>query len=95
MSVSIKDVEYIAKLAKLEFNETEATKMAKELNSILDYMNKLNELDTSKVEPLSHVIDLKNVFREDKVKESLPVDEILKNAPSKTDEFFRVPKVIG
>jgi aspartyl-tRNA(Asn)/glutamyl-tRNA(Gln) amidotransferase subunit C len=95
MSVSIKDVEYIAKLSKLEFNETELTRMAKELNSILDYMNKLNELDTSKVEPLSHVIDIKNVFREDKIKESLPVEEILKNAPSKTDEFFRVPKVIG
>jgi aspartyl-tRNA(Asn)/glutamyl-tRNA(Gln) amidotransferase subunit C len=95
MSVSIKDVEHIAKLAKLKFNETELIKMAKELNSILDYINKLNEIDTSNVEPLSHVIDLKNVFREDKVKESYPVEEVLKNAPSKTNEFFKVPKVIG
>jgi aspartyl-tRNA(Asn)/glutamyl-tRNA(Gln) amidotransferase subunit C len=95
MSVSLKDVEHIAKLAKLRFNDDELNRMAKEMNSILEYINKLNELDTSKVEPLSHVIDLKNVFREDEVKESYPVKEILKNAPSKTDEFFRVPKVIG
>jgi aspartyl-tRNA(Asn)/glutamyl-tRNA(Gln) amidotransferase subunit C len=95
MSVSIKDVEHIAKLAKLKFNDNELNKIAGELNSILDYMTKLNELDTSKVEPLTHVIDVKNVFREDKVKESFPVEEILKNAPSKTEEFFRVPKVIG
>jgi aspartyl-tRNA(Asn)/glutamyl-tRNA(Gln) amidotransferase subunit C len=58
-------------------------------------MEKLNELDTSNVEPLSHVIELSNVLREDKVRPSYPQEEVLKNAPSKTDKFFKVPKVIG
>jgi aspartyl-tRNA(Asn)/glutamyl-tRNA(Gln) amidotransferase subunit C len=57
-------------------------------------MEKLNELDTSNVEPLAQVIPLTNVFREDVVKPSQPVSEIVKNAPSKTDKFFKVPKVI-
>ena len=95
MKVSKNDIEYIAKLAKLKFNNEEATKMQDELNKILEYVEKLNELDTSEVEPLSHVIDLKNVDREDVVNQTLTADDILKNAPSKTEKFFRVPKVIG
>jgi len=65
-----------------------------QFNRILEYIDKLNELDTTDVEPLYHVIDLKNVFREDIVKESYPREEILKNAPSRTEFFFKVPKVI-
>ncbi|MFZ1082787.1 MAG: Asp-tRNA(Asn)/Glu-tRNA(Gln) amidotransferase subunit GatC [Candidatus Kryptoniota bacterium] len=94
MAVTIKDVEHIAKLAKLEFNEDEKAKFTEQFNEILAFMEKLNELDTSKVEPLSHVIELRNVFREDVVKPSLPTEEALKNAPSKTEKFFKVPKVI-
>ena len=95
MKVSKNDIEYIAKLAKLKFNDEEAAKMQDELNKILEYVEKLNELDTSEVEPLSHVIDLKNVDREDVVNQTLTADDMLKNAPSKTEKFFRVPKVIG
>lgn len=95
MAVTIKDVEHIAKLAKLEFNEDEKVKFTEQFNEILAFMEKLNELDTSNVEPLSHVIELQNVFREDKVKPSIPTEEALKNAPAKTDKFFKVPKVIG
>lgn len=94
MAVTIKNVEHIAKLAKLEFNEDEKAKFTEQFNEILAFMEKLNELDTSKVEPLSHVIELRNVFREDVVKPSLPTEEALKNAPSKTEKFFKVPKVI-
>lgn len=94
MAVTLKDVEHVAKLARLEFSEQEKEKLVKQMNRILEYMEKLNELDTSKVEPLLHVIPLTNVFREDKAKPSLPVSEILKNAPAKTDKFFKVPKVI-
>ena len=94
MAVTIKDVEHIAKLAKLEFNEDEKAKFTEQFNEILAFMEKLNELDTSKVEPLSHVIELRNVFREDVVKPSLPTEEALKNAPAKTEKFFKVPKVI-
>jgi len=95
MPVTIKDVEHIAKLAKLEFSEDEKTKFTEQFNEILAFMEKLNELDTSKVEPLSHVIELQNVFREDERKPSIPPGEALKNPPAKTDKFFKVPKVIG
>ncbi|HUI31523.1 MAG TPA: Asp-tRNA(Asn)/Glu-tRNA(Gln) amidotransferase subunit GatC [Candidatus Acidoferrales bacterium] len=95
MAVTIKDVEHIAKLAKLEFDEDEKVKFTEQFNEILAFMEKLNELDTSNVEPLSHVIELQNVFREDEVKPSTSTEEALKNAPSRTDRFFKVPKVIG
>jgi len=94
MPVTIKDVEYIANLARLEFKEEEKEKFTEQFNRILEYMDKLNELDTTNVEPLYHVIDLKNVFREDVVKQSYHREEILKNAPSRTEYFFKVPKVI-
>jgi aspartyl-tRNA(Asn)/glutamyl-tRNA(Gln) amidotransferase subunit C len=95
MSVTIKDVEHIAALARLEFPEAEKETLTHQMNDILKHIEKLNELDTSNVEPLSHVIELSNVFREDEVRPSLPVEEALKNAPSKVDSFFTVPKVIG
>ncbi|MCL4538046.1 MAG: Asp-tRNA(Asn)/Glu-tRNA(Gln) amidotransferase subunit GatC [Bacteroidetes bacterium] len=94
MAVTIKDVEHIAKLAKLDFSEEEKSKFTEEFNEILAFMEKLNELDTSEVEPLSHVIELQNVFREDSVQSSLSTQEALKNAPAKTEQFFKVPKVI-
>ena len=95
MSVTIKDVEHVAALARLSFSEEEKQKLTAQLNDILRYMEQLNQLDTSNVEPLSHVIELKNVFREDVLRPSLPREEALKNAPAKTEEFFKVPKVIG
>lgn len=94
MAVTIKDVEHIAKLAKLSFTEDEKSKFTDQFNEILAFVEKLKELDTSNVEPLSHVIELQNVFREDAVKPSLTTDEALKNAPAKNDKFFKVPKVI-
>jgi aspartyl-tRNA(Asn)/glutamyl-tRNA(Gln) amidotransferase subunit C len=95
MKISKNDVEHIAKLAKLKFEEPEIIRMQDEMNKILDYIEKLDEIDTSKTEPLSHVIDLQNVFREDVVNQTIPAEEMLKNAPLKTEKFFRVPKVIG
>jgi aspartyl-tRNA(Asn)/glutamyl-tRNA(Gln) amidotransferase subunit C len=95
MSVTIKDVEHIAELARLEFTEDEKGKLTVQLNSILAYMEQLNSLDTSAIEPLSHVIELSNVFREDVVKPGLATEDVLLNAPAKTEKFFKVPKVIG
>ena len=95
MAVTIKDVEHVAELARLSFSEEGKQKLAKELNSILGYMEQLNSLDTTNVEPLSHVIELQNVFREDVRKECLTREEALQNAPSKSEKFFKVPKVIG
>lgn len=95
MPVTVKDVERIAALAKLQFTEEEKQQLTHQLNQILAYVEQLNKLDTSKVEPLTHVIDLKSGLRDDKVKPGLTPEEALKNAPSKTDKFFKVPKVIG
>ncbi|HEX9829061.1 MAG TPA: Asp-tRNA(Asn)/Glu-tRNA(Gln) amidotransferase subunit GatC [Bacteroidota bacterium] len=95
MSVTIKDVERIAALARLEFSQEEKEKFTRQFNDILAYMEKLNQLDTSNVEPLSQVIELKNVFREDEVKPGLTQEQALQNAPAKNDKFFKVPKVIG
>ena len=95
MSVTIKDVEHIAQLANLEFTEEQKQKFLLQFNDILKYMEQLNSVDTTNVEPLSHVIELKNVFRVDAVKPSTPTEEALKNAPKKNDGYFKVPKVIG
>jgi aspartyl-tRNA(Asn)/glutamyl-tRNA(Gln) amidotransferase subunit C len=95
MAITIKDVEHIAELAKLEFTDAEKEKFTHQLNKILEYMEQLNSLDTTGVEPLSHVIELSNVLRADEVKPGVSTDEALKNAPAKNERFFKVPKVIG
>ena len=94
MSVTVKDVEHIAKLAMLKFSDEEKKKFTFQLNHILEYMEKLNKLDTSRVEPLSHVIELRNVFRADEIKPGVSNEDALKNAPLKSEQFFKVPKVI-
>ncbi len=95
MSVTKKDVEYIAELAKLKFKDDELESFTSQLNQILEYIEKLDELDTENVEPLSHPIEKVNNFREDKVKPSVNREDALENAPDKNEEFFKVPKVIG
>jgi aspartyl-tRNA(Asn)/glutamyl-tRNA(Gln) amidotransferase subunit C len=94
MSVTKKDVEKIAELARLKFNENELESFAEEMNKILSYVEKLNELDTENVEPLSHPNETINVFRNDELKQSISTEDALKNAPDKDDKFFKVPKVI-
>lgn len=87
-------INHIAELAHLKLTDEEIKKFQKELSQILDYVNQLNEVDTSNVDPLHHPLPITNVFREDKVKKSIEREEALKNAPDSTDEFFKVPKVI-
>lgn len=94
MKITVKDVEHIAKLAKLTLSDGEKEAYTQQMSDILQYMEKLNELDTSDVEPLSHVMEVTNAFRGDEPKESLPQEEALKNAPKSDGEFFVVPKVI-
>jgi aspartyl-tRNA(Asn)/glutamyl-tRNA(Gln) amidotransferase subunit C len=98
MSVTTKDVEYVAALARLSLSEKEKEMYTGQLNEILAYMEQLNRLDTSKVEPLLHVIDgigSTNVMRDDVVTPSLPREEALRNAPDRTEKFFKVPTVRG
>lgn len=95
MKITKEQVEHVAKLARLAITEQEKEIFSKQLSSILTYFEQLNELDTSKVEPTSHVISMQNVLREDRVKDSLPREEALAGAPEASEEFFRVPKIIG
>ncbi|MBO8130295.1 MAG: Asp-tRNA(Asn)/Glu-tRNA(Gln) amidotransferase subunit GatC [Candidatus Marinimicrobia bacterium] len=87
-------VKKIADLARITLTEEEVELYATQLSKILDYMEQLNELDTTNVEPVSHVQNVVNVFREDKVKKSLDIKEVLQNAPEKEGSFFKVPGVI-
>ena len=94
MKISSREVEYVANLARLEVTEVEKEKFTAQLNDILLYIDKLNELDTKGVEPMSHAISVTNAFREDKILDSIGTENSLANAPDARGEFFRVPKVI-
>ena len=88
-------VRYVAKLARLSFDDDQAGKFQDQLSRILDYIEQLNEVDTEGVPPTSHVLaSMKNVFREDLPGESVSNEEALSNAPAKKDNFFKVPKII-
>lgn len=94
MSVTKKEVEKIAQLAKLKFSESELESFTYQMNDILKYIDKLNELNTDNIEPLSHPIEAINVFRNDDLKESIKTEDALKNAPLADENYFKVPKVI-
>ncbi len=88
------EVEYVAKLAKLEFNEEEKEEFTSQLNSILDYFKKLNELDTEKVEPTAYVVSMANLLNEDEIKPSLSQEEVLANNKYVKKGYFKVPKIM-
>ena len=87
-------VRHVAKLARLELSDEEVAQFSGQLSSILEYIEKLNELDTDSVEPLAHCLPVNNVFRDDKVTESLKTEDALANAPQSYEEYFKVPKVL-
>jgi len=87
-------VEKVASLARLGLSSGEKEKLGDNLNDILVYMDKLDELDTSDVQPLAHILPLKNVLRDDEAREGLTQEEALANGPEKKDGFFKVPPVI-
>ena len=91
--ITVKDVEHVAKLARLELTEEEKEKFAGQLGDVLKYVEQMNEVDTSDVVPMSHAIDFVNVMREDTVKYEQTKKELLKNAPNEEDGFFKVPKI--
>ncbi|MBA7656532.1 Glutamyl-tRNA(Gln) amidotransferase subunit C [subsurface metagenome] len=87
-------VRKVAKLSRLELTEAEVEEFTGQLSAILDYVEKMNELDTDNVEPLAHCLPISNVFRKDCVKESLGTEKTLGNAPQRDGEFFKVPKIL-
>ncbi len=94
MAIDEQTVDHVARLARLELSEEERTRFAHQLGRILEYCAKLDELDTTQVEPTSHVIAMTNVFREDIVETPLARDAVLAGAPEQEDGFFKVPPVI-
>jgi len=94
MTVTLKDVEHVAKLARLELSDAEKNRFTEQMNAILKYAEKLNELNTEGVEPTTHVLPVMNVMREDKARPSWPLEEVLANAPEEEDGQFRVPAVL-
>lgn len=94
MRISKEEIEHIASLARLSLSEEEKELFGSQLSSILDYMEKLNELDTKDIEPTSHVLPLSNVMRDDIPSPSIPREDALLNAPDRTNKFYRVPKII-
>ena len=94
MSITIKDVEHVAKLARLDLSDQEKQQFNEQLNAILKYAQKLNELDTDNVPPTSHVLHVSNVMREDKVSPSLPIEKVLLNAPDEEEGQIKVPAVL-
>jgi aspartyl-tRNA(Asn)/glutamyl-tRNA(Gln) amidotransferase subunit C len=92
--IAREDVEHVAELARLELTSAEKEQFIAQLNSILTYIEKLNELDTRDVEPTSHVLPMANVFRDDEVRPSMDRAEVLHNAPEESHFFFKVPRII-
>lgn len=94
MKLNRKDVEHVALLSRLELSETELDKFTGQLDAILEYIDVLDQVDTSAVEPMAHVLDIRNVMRADVAKPSLPRESALQNAPESENGFFKVPKIM-
>ena len=94
MKITVNEVEKVARLARLNLAEDEKEVFTNQLNGILEYVDKLNELDTTCIEPTSHVLPIHNVVRPDVPTGSLPPDDALANAPERSGDFYRVPKII-
>ena len=91
--ITIKDVEHVAKLARLELTEEEKELYTRQLGDVLKYVDQMNEVDTTNVKPMSHAIDFVNVMREDVVSYDNTKEELMANAPEEENGFFRVPKI--
>ncbi|MEE2675856.1 MAG: Asp-tRNA(Asn)/Glu-tRNA(Gln) amidotransferase subunit GatC [Planctomycetota bacterium] len=95
MSLTRQDVEKVALLARLRFDDAELDKITKHMVEIVQYVDKLSELDTEEVEPMAHALDIHNALAEDESRPSLLREEVLKNAPKDDGEYFLVPAVLG
>ncbi|MBP1728502.1 MAG: gatC [Deltaproteobacteria bacterium] len=94
MKITRKEVEHVALLARLQLDEAEINTFTGQMDAILAYVEKLNELDTAGIVPTSHAVPMENAFRTDEVRPSIGVANALANAPDRVEGFFRVPKVI-
>ena len=95
MPLTRQDVEKVALLARLKFDEAELEKITKHMVQIVQYVDKLSELNTEDVEPMAHALDIQNALAEDESRPSLSRNEVLKHAPKHDEEYFLVPAVLG
>ena len=95
MKLTQQEVEYVANLARIQVNESETEQLSHQLSSILTYMEELNQVDTEGVTPMASVVSQANVLRDDEVRESVPQDKAVANAPAAKDGMFQVPKIIS
>jgi len=93
--LSLDQVRHVARLSRLALSEDQLARLAPQLESILEYVAKIGEVDVSGVDPMAHALPLANVLRDDVVEPSLPLDKVLANAPDTDGRFFKVPKIIG
>jgi aspartyl-tRNA(Asn)/glutamyl-tRNA(Gln) amidotransferase subunit C len=94
MALTTNEVEHVALLARLALNDEEKKELAEQLSLILDYADRLNEINTDEIEPLAHILPVYNVFREDMVGASSPREDILANGPLLEDGQYKVPKIV-
>ncbi len=94
MTIDLKTVKHISKLSRISLDDEKAKKLEKDLNSIFNFIEKLNELDTSKIEALTSIVESKLQLRKDEIKSKNIREEILKNSPNENKDFFVVPKVV-
>mgnify|MGYP003955306869 CR=1 FL=1 len=94
MSIDKETIKHISKLARISLDEKQVDNLSKDLSSIIKFIEKLNKLNTDDIEPLTSIIDASLRFRKDEILEGKIREQILKNSPEKTDEFFVVPKVL-
>jgi len=93
--ITLDQVKHVARLARLALSDEKLTRLAGQLENILEYVDKISEVDTAGVEPTAHAMALTNALREDVAEPALSVEQVLQNAPETDGPFFRVPKVIG
>ncbi len=94
MKITAAEVEHVAKLARLELTDAEKATFTGQMDAILSYVDKLNELNTEGIIPTAHAVPMENAFRDDVTAPSIGIDNALGNAPDRVESFFRVPKVI-
>ena len=94
MTIDLKTINHISKLSRISVDDEKAKKLAEDLNSIFDFIEKLNELNTDKIEPLTSIVETALKFRNDEVKSKDIRNKILKNSPVENEDFFVVPKVV-
>ena len=94
MNITREEVEKVAHLARLDLEDAELQSLTGQMDAILAYVEKLNELDTDDIVPTAHAVPMENAFRDDIIKPSLPIEKVLQNAPDATEDAFKVPQVI-